>query len=109
VVQILGSGHQSTTAWAGAMVAVLTSGELEERVRDLRKKQWRKRTMANNFERRIGELEHRTPNQRRVEDMTTDELVQLITGNHGAVGGDLSDEELVTKPSIAEVDRDLPP
>ena len=46
------------------------------------------------LEKRIRELEGRYPKGRRPEDLTDDELAQVITGDPSAKSSDLTDEEL---------------
>lgn len=46
------------------------------------------------LEKRLNRLEDYCPKQRQIEEMTSDELAQLITGNPDAKAADLSDADL---------------
>ena len=46
------------------------------------------------IEKRIQKLENRSPRQRTIEEMTNDELAELITGIPGTKFDDLTDEYL---------------
>ncbi len=46
------------------------------------------------IEKRIQKLENRSPRQRTIEEMTNDELAELVTGIPGTKFDDLTDEYL---------------
>lgn len=50
----------------------------------------------NNIKKRIEKLENRSPRQRTIEELSDDELAELVTGVPGTKSDDLTDEYLQT-------------